>query len=623
MNRKKRHINLQKKIKVSDSVAELLVYNGINHVFIVSGGASIHLLHSFKSVKGIAPIPMHHEQAAAMAADGYARARDGLGCAVATSGPGATNLITGIAGAWFDSIPCIFISGQVATFRLKRKLKVRQLGFQETEIVPMVSKVTKYATQIGKKVDAVLKTEFAINIAKSNRPGPVLIDIPDDIQRDYIERPNFAQLKSERVSKEKIDDQSQFDSDLEKIYDLIKVSLRPVLIFGAGANYSEIRESCKDIVDRLGIPTLVTWRAKDLISSKCKYLIGTFGSHGTRAGNFVIQNSDLVVIFGSRLSSRETGGELRTWARSAKLIHVDIDKFESKKLEKLGKKPKLIIQADLKKFIPEFLKSLPANLAPLQFAKWNEWAQKINKRYEYMISNEKTNSLNGYDFNLILNQYLGKSEQIYLDTGCTVAWAMQSLSITDDMRIHHDCNNTAMGWALPAAIGGAIRNPSRSTTCLSGDGSFMMNLQELSTSKIYSPNLKIIILNNLGYGMVRQTEDQWLSGKHIGTDGREGDITFPDFCKLAESFGLKSGRAENQHQLHSSLKEMYIDKTLNLLEVIIDPTSRVVPQTRFGYPLEDSEPVLSLHELEDSMLIPLLPISTKNRSKIKADKELS
>lgn len=623
MNRKKQYeSDLSKKVKVSDSVAELLVCNGVNHVFIVSGGASIHLLHSFKSLNGITPIPMHHEQAAAMAADGYARAGDGLGCAVATSGPGATNLITGIAGAWFDSIPCIFISGQVATFRLKRNLKVRQLGFQETEIVPMVSKVTKYATQIAKKADVISEIEFAIDTASSNRPGPVLIDIPDDIQRDHIVRADSKYVRSEPASKKKSYHQNQFNNDLQKIYNLIKVSTRPVLVFGAGANYTEIRESCNKIVDSLGIPTLVTWRAKDLISSKSKYLIGTFGSHGTRAGNFVIQNSDLIIVFGSRLSSRETGGDLSTWARSARIIHIDIDKFESKKLAKLGKKPALITHADLKKFIPEFLKSLPVDLTPRQFTKWNNWTQKIKNRYEYKISTKKTNGLSGYDFNLILNQYLGKSEQIYLDTGCTVAWAMQSLSVTDGMRIHHDCNNTAMGWALPAAIGGAIRNPSRSTTCLTGDGSFMMNLQELSTAKIYSPSLKIIILNNLGYGMVRQTEDQWLAGKHFGTDGREGDITFPDFCKLAKSFGLKSTRAENQNQLHSSLKEMYIDKSLNVLEVMIDPTSRVIPQTRFGYPLEDSEPALSLRELEDNMLIPLLPISTENRFQIEIAKEI-
>jgi len=602
------------KTKVSDLLAELLVTNGINHVFIVSGGASIHLLHSFESAPGIAPVPMHHEQAAAMAADGYARAGGGLGCAAATSGPGATNLITGIAGTWFDSIPCLFISGQVATFRLKGKLKVRQLGFQETEIVPMVNKITKFAIQIKRKIDVVSITQSAIDIAKSPRPGPVLIDIPDDIQRGYLEKIVTPRIAGSIKNKEKFFKNRFLTNQIKHIDELINSSSRPVIIFGAGANYSEIRESCKKLVDTLGIPTLVTWRAKDLISSECKYLIGTFGSHGTRAGNFVVQNSDLVIVFGSRLSSRETGGNLREWARDAKLVHIDIDKFESKKLQKQGKDPAIIVNVDLKTFIPDFLKLSSSDLSPSRFTKWTSWAQELKLKYRYEISRQDHSSLSGYDFYLILNKYVSKSEQIFLDTGCTVAWAMQSFDVIDDIKIYHDCNNTAMGWALPAAIGGAIRNPLTSTTCIAGDGSFMMNLQELSTSKLYSPNLKIIILNNSGYAMVRQTEDQWLSGKHIGTDQRNGDIVFPDFCDLAESFGLKSFKAKNQQELHSGLKSLYIDDDINLLEVVIDPSSNVIPQSRFGYPIEDSEPALSIQEMEENMLIPLLPISKESRS---------
>lgn len=601
------------KIKVSDLLAELLVANGINHVFIVSGGASIHLLHSFESTQGIAPVPMHHEQAAAMAADGYARAGGGLGCAAATSGPGATNLITGIAGAWFDSIPCLFISGQVATFRLKGKLKVRQLGFQETEIVPMVRKITKFAIQIKRKIDVVSNTQLAIDVAKEPRPGPVLIDIPDDIQRDYIEKSPVSRLVDNMVVEGNFIQTILLNNKIKHINELIKASSRPLIIFGAGANYSEIEESCKKLVDTLGIPTLVTWRAKDLISSDCKYLIGTFGTHGTRAGNFIVQNSDLVIVLGSRLSSRETGGNLRDWARDAKLVHIDIDKFESKKLQKQGKEPILVVNADLRKFIPDLLNSLSVDLPLSRFTNWTSWAQEVKSKFEYRISDQESSSLSGYDFYLILNQYVGKSEQIFLDTGCTVAWAMQCFNVTDNIKLFHDCNNTAMGWALPAAIGGAIRNPLISTTCIAGDGSFMMNLQELSTSKLYSPNLKIIILNNSGYGMVRQTEDQWLSGKHIGTDQRNGDIIFPDFCKLAESFGLNSFKAKDQRELRSGLKSMYIDNNINLLEVVIDPSSKVVPQSRFGYPIEDSEPALSLMDMEENMLIPLLPISKESR----------
>jgi acetolactate synthase-1/2/3 large subunit len=590
-----------KNFKVSDYVIEFFIAQGVGHIFLVSGGASIHLLHSANKINGMLPIPTHHEQGAAMAADGYARSTGFFGLAVATSGPGATNLLTGIAGAWFDSIPCIFITGQVATFRMKGVMGVRQLGFQETDIVDMSRPITKLAVQIEstEKVPEILAK--SLGTAFAGRPGPVLIDIPDDIQRSYalFETPKKIDvlLKNEINTLNK----GAF-RELEK---LLRGSKRPILVLGSGANLRITRKLSQKLVDTLNLPVLTTWGAKDLINNNNPKLVGTFGSHGTRYGNFAIQNSDLVIVLGSRLSSRETGGDLSTWAREARLVHVDIDQNESKKLKILGKEPNLTISVALENFIPDLIEYASKNLLDCNYQEWLEWIKVRKIKFSYQVSNDK-NKINGYDFFLLLNGFLGQDDQIFLDTGCTVAWAMQSLNLPEGARIYHDNNNTAMGWALPAAIGGALSNPEKLTTSISGDGSFMMNIQELATAIRYSPKLKIIVLNNLGYGMVRQTEEQWLDGLYVGTDSRNGDLLFPNFQLLAKSFGFEVGYASTHEELMSQLKALYSDNSIRFLEVRIDPDSKVIPQTRYGYPLEDSDPILSRDELKANMIIPII-----------------
>ena len=589
------------KTKVSNYFALFLREQGIDKVFIVTGGASIHLLHSLEETAGIDPIPVHHEQAAGMAADGYARAKMSIGAAISTSGPGATNLLTSIAGAWFDSIPTLFITGQVATYRMKGDLEIRQLGFQETDIVQMARPITKSAVQITAVSEIEKVLHDSVELALSGRPGPVLIDIPDDIQRSVGE---FSIPK--RITKQlsRIPGNSR-TFELEKIKELLKQSSRPIIIFGAGANTAITRQFSKEIANTLGIPILVTWRAKDLIAGDSEFLIGTFGSHGTRWGNFAIQNSDLVLAVGTRLSTRETGGDLNTWARQAKLVHIDIEKAESRKLSVLGKSPELSIHADLDDFLPQLVEYIGSNFLTSNWKVWMDWIRQRKMRYAY-TSSSKDSAITGYDFYRSLQSALATNEQIYVDTGCTVAWAMQCLEISKSIRIHHDCNNTAMGWALPAAIGGSLASQDRPTTCISGDGSLMMNLQELSTVKSINKNLRVIVLNNLGYGMVRQTEDQWMQGKHIGTDSRSGDLLFPDFVKLARAFGLRARRVQNLAELSEALQTMYESQEINFLEVVIDPDSKVVPQTRFGYPLEDSEPALSREELLENMIIPTI-----------------
>jgi len=595
--------NLLKPIeyKVSDYVIEFLRAQEVRHVFLVSGGASIHFLHSLHSAAGILPIPTHHEQGAAMAADGYARAGDCLGVAIATSGPGATNLITGIAGAWFDSIPCMFITGQVATFRQRGELEVRQLGFQETNIVDMVKPITKLAIQVKFPNQVENALTRGLHEANRGRLGPVLIDIPDDIQRSnfYFEAPKRISIVPLRSKDEEI------TKKIREIGRLIKQSERPVLILGAGANSPRTRELSQKLLSYLDIPILTTWGAKDLVSTENENLVGTFGSHGTRYGNFTIQNADLVIALGARLSTRETGGNLNTWARQANLIYIDIDPAEVEKLSVHGKNPKLSITCDLIEFLPKFIAFANQELSDIRFDKWQNWINDRKMRFAYEYSTDKS-KISGYDFYLSLTNFLTARDQIFLDTGCTVAWAMQSLNLPLGAKIFHDNNNTAMGWSIPASIGGALSNPDRRTSSISGDGSLMMNMQELATAFRYAPNLKIILLNNSGYAMVRQTEEQWLNGVHVGTDSRKGDLVFPDFQILSSSFAFRSSKVSTSNDLRQALSSMYNDSALDFLEVIIDPEARVVPQTRYGYPLEDSEPILTREELRDNMIVPII-----------------
>ena len=586
---------------MSDYIIDFFRAQGLQHVFLVSGGASIHLLHSANKLSGITPVPTHHEQGAAMAADGYSRSSGNLGLAIATSGPGATNLLTGIAGAWFDSIPCIFISGQVATFRMKGSINTRQLGFQETEIVEMARPITKWAVQIKNISDIEEVLKKSVDIAISGRPGPVLIDIPDDIQRSYALFNSASKILPQKTYSSNVLLRKQF----KKIERLLKNSKRPLIILGAGANTVATRIPSQNLVSVLNIPVLTTWGAKDLISCDNSKLVGTFGSHGTRYGNFAVQNCDLIIVLGSRLSSRETGGDLQTWAREAKLVHVDIDKGELDKFKIMGRKLDLKINMDLTYFLPMFTDFARKQLNNYSYKEWFDWIEQRKRNFKYKVSQNKE-ELDGYDFYLILNDFLNENDQIYLDTGCTVAWAMQSLSLPSGVRIFHDFNNTSMGWALPASIGGSLSASQKRTTVISGDGSIMMNIQELATAMRYTPNLKIIVLNNSGYGMVRQTEDQWLDGINVGTNSKNGDLLFPNFSELANSFGYKVGIASTHKELKSQLQSLYIDNSIGFLEVKINDNSKVIPQTRYGYPLEDSEPILSREELRSNMIIPIL-----------------
>ena len=592
-----------KEIKVSDKISRIIKSFGVKKVFAITGGASIHLIHSIAETKGIDYIPMHHEQGCGMAADGYSRVSENIGVALATSGPGATNLITAICCSWFDSVPVIYITGQVTRFRMKGSLGVRQIGFQETEIISMVKDITKYSTQIKNKTEIEYKFNKAFKIALEGRPGPVLIDIPDDIQREYI----FTNLKKPIkvfTKTKKSNYETSKTNKIKKLIDLIEKSNRPIIVTGAGVRISKSEILIKKIQKMLNIPIAPSWATQDMWNSKRNYVVGSFGTHGTRAGNFIVQNSDLLISVGARLSTRETGSPLSSFARDAKFVVVDIDEYEIKKFNKFGKKVDISFNMDSRLFCQALISKINKNIKKKYYKNWFNYIKNLKIKYPVVpkeLINIK-NTINPYVFFNDLDRYLSKKENIFVDTGSTIAWIMQAFKFNAKIRVMHDFNNTAMGYALPASIGGILAGNEKNVTCVVGEGSFMMNLQELSTIQKFKLPINIILINNGGYSMVQQTQDQWLKSKYYATSA-DGGLSFPNFKSIANSFELNYHIINNHKSIMPIMKKAYGIRKPSIIEVLVDSKQRVNPQSRFGFPIEDSDPMLPRKEFNSNMLI--------------------
>jgi acetolactate synthase-1/2/3 large subunit len=582
-------------IKLSDYVAEFLAQQGIRHAFVVSGGSSLHLIHSIDSREDITHICPHHEQAGAMAADAYARAGGGLGCAVATSGPGATNLITGICCAFFDSVPVLYITGQVSTFRFKGKTGVRQMGFQETDIVEVCKPITKYAVLIEDARRIRYELEKAAFIAREGRPGPVLIDIPDNLQRELIDPTLLESFlpppASEAATPEHVD-----------ITALLASAERPVAILGWGVHLSGARREALEFLDRSGIPFVPTWGTLDLLPVGHPQRVGSFGTHGVRAGNFAVQNADLLIAVGARLDTHEIGSPASDFARGAKKVVVDIDHAELDKFEALGVPLEAAIRMDAR----AFLGHLNARLANVHLPDYAAWMARIaGWQHAYPAVRpacRQAESANPYLFMELLSARTPADALVISDTGCAVAWSSQAFAFKDGQRFFHAFNNTPMGYALPASIGAALAVPGKPVVCIVGDGSLQMNVQELATLAYHRLPVKVFVLNNRGYGMIQQTQDQWLGSRYIASS-YDGGLGFPDFVKLAGAYGLAATRVDRNADLAGKIDEIFSAEGPMLCSVDLNPDERVIPQVKYGRPIEDAEPLLPRDEFFGNMLI--------------------
>ena len=592
-------------MKLSDFVADFIAKAGVFDVFGITGGASLHLIHSVAEHPKLNIICPLHEQAGAMAADGYSRVTRNLGVAIGTSGPGATNMITGICCSYYDSVPVLYITGQVSTFRFKGDTGVRQYGFQETDIVSMCKPVTKYAVTIIDPQKIRYELEKAYSIAKSGRPGPVLIDIPDNLQREEVDPEDLVSY-TEEVEAEDFSLMSRVEECLPLLYQ----AQRPVVILGWGVRLASADKEVMQLIECLKLPVAPTWGGAELLPAEHEALIGTFGTHGTRFGNFAVQNADLILAIGTRLDTHETGSPLSTFAREAIKIVVDIDGSELRKAPHFGMKIEYPIEADAKEFISTLLKVVDKD----KLSDISQWKSTIAEwKLKYPICPDhyyQEKSINPYVFVKELSAVSGENETIIVDTGCSLAWVMQAFECKSGQRIFHDFNNTAMGYALPASIGASIALAGKPVTCITGDGSLQMNIQELATIIHYKLPVRVIVINNGGYSMIQQTQDQWVGSKYIASSV-EGGVPSPDYSGVAQGYGFKTYSINTNAEIRQVLKEMFDDEEAVFCEIHINAEHRVTPQVKFGRAIEDAEPLIDRNEFNQAMIVPPLESSKK------------
>ncbi|OGX15631.1 MAG: acetolactate synthase [Omnitrophica WOR_2 bacterium RBG_13_41_10] len=576
-------------MKLSDYVIDFLVSQNIQYIFEVCGGAITHLLDSLYKRKDISTVSMHHEQAAAFAAEGYARASGHIGVAMATSGPGATNLITGIGNAFFDSTPCIFITGQVNTYEFKFNKPVRQIGFQETDIVKIIRPLVKEAILVTQPNKIRYYLEKAVFLAKSGRPGPVLLDIPMNIQRADI-NPNL--LKSYREPKVV----QYIDTRLIKnIIRTLKEAQRPVILAGGGVRVANACDVLLEFIRKTGIPVVTSLMGLDSIPHSGNYFVGMIGTYGNRYANLTIANADLVLALGTRFDTRQTGTNTKTFAREAKIIHVDIDPRELNNKIKVD----FAVNADVEKF----LTVLNRQIKKFNKAKLLSWKKRIKEykdKYPSYKNPTKDNIIDPNFFIHTLSEYAPRGAIICVDIGQNQMWAAQSFKIKGSERFLTQGGMAAMGSVLSSAIGASFAKPGKIIVAITGDGGFQLNVQELQTLYHHQLPIKIILLNNHCYGMVRQFQKQYFAGRYQSTVIGYSE---PDFQDLVSAYKIRATRIKHNRQIKRALKNIFHDTEPSFLEVDIKKGCMVLPKLAVNKPLEDQDPYLTDDEFKANMII--------------------
>lgn len=587
-------------MKLSDYLASFLFKNGVKHVFQIIGGASVHMVHSIAKTQGIDYVCVQHEQAGAMAAESYARITKNLGCAMATSGPGMTNLITGIGCAYFDSIPTIYITGQVNTFESKQGRKVRQIGFQETDIVNMVKPITKFAYQLTNPDDIRYYLEKAVYIAKSGRGGPVLLDIPMNIQRAEINVGKLRKFKPKEI-KYDIDSANLIKKKIKEAIEALGNAKRPVIIAGGGIRYTDKTKEFEELVNLLGIPVVATWSGIDVLHHYHPLYIGQIGVYGSRGANFAVQNSDCILSIGSRLDTRITGGKPETFAREAKKIVVDIDRAEL--FKDRGLIPDMPICADIKTFLPKFISEVKKNELTLN----SEWLDKTlawKNDYPSVLEEwrKKKNYVDPYVFMEVLSKYTKNNATIITDCGGNLTWTIQGLKIKKGQRLFSAMGNSPMGYSFAASIGASFGLGNKEVICIIGDGGLQINIQELQTLKYYNLPIKLFILNSKSYAIIKQFQEMYFDSKFLATDPAAG-YSVPDFVKIAKSYELKTERIKTNKELESKIKSVLNTKGSVVCDVWVPSNAKLIPKLEFGKPIEDLSPLLPRDEFEKNMII--------------------
>lgn len=592
------------KIKLSDYIAKRLkeVY-GVTNVFMVSGGGAMHLNDSFG--KYIPYICNHHEQGCAIAAEGYARTNQKLAVVNVTTGPGGLNCLNGVFGQWTDSAPVLYVSGQVkfsTTIASCPELELRQLGDQEVDIISVVKPLTKYAKMVTEPNEIKYHIDRAIHEATTGRFGPVWLDIPMNVQGALIEEEELKSFAPE------ITIEPSIKYACADILEKIALAERPLIIAGHGIRLSKQEETFLNLVGKLNLPVVTTFNGLDVIESSHPNFIGRIGTIGQRAGNFALQNADLVICLGTRNNIRQASYNYENFAKNAFKIVVDIDNAE---LNKPTVKPDLKINADLKDFLPTLL-SLCEQKESTQNINWLSWCQERKEKFSFENTKEYQpidENINPYYFTKILTEKLGKDD-VVVSANATPSICLFQAGEIKGQRILMNSGDASMGYDLPAAIGACIANDRKSTICLAGDGSIMMNLQELQTIKHHNLPIKIFLLNNNGYISIKQTQKNFFDGRMTGS-GTDSGVTVPDFIKVGDAFGIKTVKIETNNNLSEKISEILNAQEPVLCEIMINADYTFTPKlssrkledgTMVSPSLEDMFPFLDREEYEENMI---------------------
>lgn len=599
-------------MKLTDYVVDFLASIGVNHVFGLTGGAVAHLFDSADKNKKVTPVFCHHEQAAAFAAQAYARARKSLGAAFFTTGPGGTNAITGVLGAWLDSVPCIYISGQARIEHTSTGKGIRQLGTQEFDIISLVSHITKYAVLIDDPKMIKYHLQKAAYLARNQRPGPVWIDIPLNYQWIDIEPDKLLSFDPDELCDQEVNNED-FDIIIDNCISMIKSSTRPIFLAGYGIKLAQAENEFKELIKLLHIPFVSSWNASDICPTDSKTYLGRPGIAGQRGANLAIQNSDLVIGFGSHFCIQLTGGTYNAFARDAKVIMVDIDQAE---LKNQTVRIDLPVNMDVKLFlgkITEKIKNEPIGAKNI----WSLWRRKC-REYKTLndtprIWKDQENFINPYVFIDYVTGIMGPNDNVVVDGGGAVVYSsFQGVRLKRNQRIFISSGLCAMGSGVPESIGVCFANNLKNNTvCFCGDGSLQLNIQELQTIFHHNLPIKIFIFNNDGYLSIRQTQDGFLESNYVGSDPK-GGLSLPNYLKVANAYGINAIRISN-HKEFEKIPAMLDYPGPFLCELMISRTQAIIPSQGFERnkngtfsprPLEDMYPHLDRHVFEKLMLIP-------------------
>jgi acetolactate synthase-1/2/3 large subunit len=619
-----------KMIRVADYIASRCVEAGAKHVFLVTGGGAMHLNDAFGRNQQLEKVCFHHEQAAAIAAESYYRLTNRLAVLNVTTGPGGINALNGVYGAYVDSLGMLVISGQVKreTFLKNYPIPLRQLGDQEVDIVAMAKVVTKYATVLQDQNLVRQVMDKAIFLSTFGRPGPVWVDVPVDIQGALIDPEkligwNPADLKDlardPDLHPNTIDEvlhlgSADLNSAVDQLINRLKQSKRPVLLVGSGVRIANMHSDFLKLIEKLKIPVVTGWNAHDALENEGLYYCGRPGTVGDRPGNFAVQNADFLIVLGCRLNIRQVSYGWANFAPHAYKVMVDADRTE---ITKPTLKIDLPIHATLQEFIPTLMRALEdfqiQNGSAKEHVNYLQWCRERVALYPVVTKEQKQSRLiNPYVFMQTLFANLDRDDVVVTGNGSACVISFQAADLKEEQRLYTNSGNASMGYDLPAAIGACIARGAKRVICLAGDGSLMMNLQELQTVVGYHLPIKVIVLNNQGYHSIRQTQEAYFADSLIGI-GPDTGVTIPDFVELGKAFGIPSLRGDSHNQMNGALNWLLQEQSgFALLEVMLDITqsfspklaSRKLPDGRMVSPaLDDMAPFLSREELAKNRLV--------------------